>query len=204
MEGDPLRASKDNGMTVGGDGKFRFSVDDVQLQLAEPVLDGRRILDEAGFRPAEDLRSHSTSSPPARAPSAWPSRLISAERAARRSWAFKSDRDIPVQRSTIGATSGGLARSRNRSCGASLLWMAMGLWCWSATARPFELDADAIVQLGKTGTERLRVVELVTVYLNDDVEKKIRERRLQDGRVDPCSGRRSRIRARRPQRAGSA
>lgn len=54
MEDDPLGTSKDNGVTVSDNGKFVISVDDVQLQLAEPVLDGERILNEAGFQPAED------------------------------------------------------------------------------------------------------------------------------------------------------
>ena len=54
MEGDPLSASEDNGVTIGDAGMFVISVNDRPLELAEPVLDGGRILDEAGFRPAED------------------------------------------------------------------------------------------------------------------------------------------------------
>ena len=49
-----MDATNDKGVMIGGDGKFVISVNDVQLQLAEPVLDGRRILEDAGFRPAAD------------------------------------------------------------------------------------------------------------------------------------------------------
>ena len=51
-----MDASKENGGVTGGgsDGKVVISVNDREVQLAESVLDGERILDEAGFLPAED------------------------------------------------------------------------------------------------------------------------------------------------------
>ena len=159
-----MDATNDKGVMVGGDGKFVISVNDVQLQLAEPVLDGRRILEDAGFRPTADHVLIRLLLPGTRSVGL-DERLSFAVTTATRS-ALSRVTAYFGSRSMIGVTSGASPRSRSRSCAASLLCWAMGFWCWSGTARPVELAADDIIELGQTGTERLRVVEFVTVYLN--------------------------------------
>ena len=171
MEGDPLGASKENGGTVGNDGKYVVSVDDVQLELTEPVLNGGRILDEAGFRPAEDYVLIQLLFPGTRSVGLDESVDLRGDgREAFR--AFKSDR---IFRFTIDdrGYEWGVAKITEPELRRIAVVDGDGTLVLVRDGKAIELAADDVIELGETGTERLRVVELVTVTLNNEVEKKI-------------------------------
>ena len=165
-----MDASKNNGVTVGGDGKFVINVDDVQLQLAEPVLEGRRILDEAGFRPAEDYVLIQLLLPGTRSVGLDES-IDLREKGSEVFRAFKSDR---IFRFTIDdrGYEWGVAKITEPELRRIAVVDSNGMLVLERDGKAIELAADDIIELGETGTERLRVVEFVTVYLNN-VEKKI-------------------------------
>ena len=171
MEDDPLGTSKDNGVTVSDNGKFVISVDDVQLQLAEPVLDGERILNEAGFQPAEDYVLIQLLLPGTRSVGLDES-VDLRQKGSRAFRAFKSDRifrftvdDVGYEWGIAKITEPELRRIAVVDDGRTLVLERGG--------KAIELAADGIVELGEAGTEHLRVVELVTVTLDNELEKKI-------------------------------
>ena len=166
-----MDASKDNGVTVGGDGKFVISVDDVQLQLAEPVLDGGRILDKAGFRPAEDYVLIQLLLPGTCSVGLDES-IDLRDDGSEAFRAFKSDR---IFRFTIDdrGYEWGVAKITEPELRRIAVVDDDRTLVLERDGKAIELAADDIVEIGETGTERLRVVELVTVTLNNEVEKKI-------------------------------
>ena len=166
-----MDASNDNGVTVGGDGKFVIKVDDVQLQLAEPVLDGGRILDEAGFRPAEDHVLIQLLLPGTRSVGLDEEVDLRGD-GSDAFRAFKSDR---IFRFTIDdrGYEWGVAKITEPELRRIAVVEGDGTLVLERDGKAIELAADDIIELGQTGTERLRVVKFVTVYLNGDVEKKI-------------------------------
>ena len=166
-----MDASNDNGVTVGGDGKFVISVDDVQLQLAEPVLDGGRILDDAGFRPAEDHVLIQFLLPGTRSVGLDEEVDLRGD-GSDAFRAFKSDR---IFRFTIDdrGYEWGVAKITEPELRRIAVVEGDETLVLERDGKAMELAADDIIELGQTGTERLRVVEFVTVYLNSDVEKKI-------------------------------
>ena len=171
MEGNPLGASKDNGLTVVGDGKFAISVDDVQLQLAEPVLDGERILNEAGFQPAEDYVLIQLLLPGTRSVGLDES-VDLREKGSRAFRAFKSDRIFRFTVDDVGYEWGGAKITEPELRRIAVVDGDRTL-VQERGGKAIELAADGIVELAETGTEHLRVVELVTVTLDNEVEKKI-------------------------------
>ena len=166
-----MSASKDNSMMVGSDRKFVVSVDDVQLQLADPVLDGRRILDEAGFRPAEDYVLIQLLLPGTRSVGLDES-VDLRQKGSEAFRAFKSDR---IFRFTIDdrGYEWGVAKITEPELRRIAVADDDGTLVLECDGKAIELAADDIVELEKTGTERLRIIELVTVTLNNEVEKKI-------------------------------
>ena len=166
-----MSALKSNDAAGDGDGKFVISVNGIGFQLAQHVLDGRRILDETGFRPAEDhvliqlllpgTRSVGLDEP-----------VELRQKGTEEFWAFKSDR---IFRFTIDGR--GYEWGATKITEPELRHVAVvdddGTLVLEHDGKVIELAPDDIVELGDTGTEHLRIVELVTVYLNDDVEKKI-------------------------------
>ena len=171
MEGNPLGASKDNGLTVVGDRKFAISVDDVQLQLAEPVLDGERILNEAGFQPAEDYVLIQLLLPGTRSVGLDES-VDLREKGSRAFRAFKSDRIFRFTVDDVGYEWGGAKITEPELRRIAVVDGDRTL-VQERGGKAIELAADSIVELAETGTEHLRVVELVTVTLDNEVEKKI-------------------------------
>ena len=166
-----MGASKENGGTVGSDGKYVVSVDDVQLELTEPVLNGGRILDEAGFRPAEDYALIQLLFPGSR--SVGLDESVDLRGAGREAFrAFKSDR---IFRFTIDdrGYEWGVAKIREPELRHIAVVDGDGTLVLVRDGKAIELAAGDVIELGETGTERLRVVELVTVTLNNEVEKKI-------------------------------
>ena len=165
-----MDTSKNNGVTVGGDGKFVINVDDIQLQLAEPVLEGRRILDEAGFRPAEGYVLIQLLLPGTRSVGLDES-IDLREKGSEVFRTFKSDR---IFRFTIDdrGYEWGVAKITEPELRRIAVVDSNGMLVLERDGKAIELAADDIIELGETGTERLRVVEFVTVYLNN-VEKKI-------------------------------
>ena len=171
MEGESLSASKVNDITGDGDGKYVISVNDIDYRLAQPVLDGRRILDATRFRPAEDhvlirlllpgTRSVGLDEP-----------VELRQKGTEEFRAFKSDR---IFRFTIDdrGYEWGVAKIGEPELRRIAVVDADGTLVLERDGKAIELAADDTVELESTGTEHLRVVELVTVYLNDDIEKKI-------------------------------
>ena len=166
-----MSASKDNGVTVGGYGKFVISVNDGQHELAEPVLDGGRILDEAGFRPVEDYVLVQLLFPGTRSVGLDESVDLRGD-GSEAFRAFKSDR---IFRFTIDdrGYEWGVAKITEPELRRIAVVDDDRTLVLECDGKAIELTADDIVELGETGTERLRVVELVTVTLNNEVEKKI-------------------------------
>ena len=166
-----MGASKNNGVTVGNDGKLVISVDEVQLQLTEPVLAGRRILDEAGFRPAEDYVLIQLLLPGTRSVGLDESVDLRAD-GSEAFRAFKSDR---IFRFTVDdrGYEWGVAKITEPELRRIAVVDGNRTLVLERDGKTIELAADDIVELGETGTERLRVVEFVTVTLNNEVERKI-------------------------------
>ena len=164
-----MTVSKNNGMAGDDDGKFLTSVNDVQLQLAEPVLDGGRILAEAGLRPAEDHVLIQLLFPGTRSVGLDESIDLRGEgREVFR--AFKSDR---IFRFTIDdrGYEWGVAKITEPELRRIAVVAGDRTLVLERDGKAIELAADDIVELGETGTEHLRVVEFVTVTLDNEVEK---------------------------------
>lgn len=169
MEGDPVGTSKGNGVRVGGDGEFVISVDDVRLQVSEPVLDGQRILDEAGFRPAEDHVLIQLLLPGTR--SVGLDESVDLRQGSRVFRAFKSDRIFRFTVEDVGYE-WGVAKITEAELRCIAVVGGDPPLVLERGGKAIELAADGIVELGETGTEHVRVVELVTVTLDNEVEKK--------------------------------
>ena len=166
-----MSVSKNNRVTGDNDEKFVISVEDVQLQLTEPVLDGGRILDEAGFRPAEDYVLIQLLLPGTRSVGLDESVDLRGD-GSQAFRAFKSDR---IFRFTIDdrGYEWGVAKITEPEVRRIAAVDGDGTLVLERAGKAVELASDDIVELDETGTERLRVVELVTVTLNNEVEKKI-------------------------------
>ena len=166
-----MDTSKDNGVTGDDDRKFLVSVDDVQLQLAEPMLDGGQILDEAGFRPAEDYVLIQLLLPGTRSVGLDESVEFRGD-GSDTFRAFKSDR---IFRFTVDdrGYEWGVAKITEPELRRIAVVDDDRTLVLDRDGKAFELAADDTVELGEAGTEHLRVVELVTVTLNNEVEKKI-------------------------------
>ena len=166
-----MDASKENnGVTGGGgDGKVVIRVNDREVQLAESVLDGDRILDEAGFRPAEDYVLIQLLLPGTRSVGLDESVEFRAD-GHEAFQAFKSDR---IFRFTVDdrGYEWGVAKITVPELRHIAVVDGDGILVQELDGKAVELAADDIVELGETGTERLRVVELVTVTLDNEVEK---------------------------------
>ena len=166
-----MDASKDNGVTGGDDGKVVISVNDRQLQLAEPVLDGERILDEAGFRPAEDYVLIQLLLPGTRSVGLDESVEFRGD-GSETFRAFKSDR---IFRFTVDdrGYEWGVAKIAEPELRRIAVVDGDGdrTLVLERDGKAIELAADDIIELGETGTEHLRVVEFVTVTLDNEVEK---------------------------------
>ena len=166
-----MSALKDNDVTAGGVRKFMVSVDDVQLQLTDPVLDGRRILDEAGFGTAEDYVLIQLLLPGTRSVGL-DEPVDLRQKASEAFRAFKSDR---IFRFTIDDR--GYEWGAAKIAEPELRQIAVadddGILVLERDGKAVELSAGDIVELEKTGTERLRIIEFVTVTLNNEVEKRI-------------------------------
>ena len=167
-----MTVSKDSGRAGDGDdGKFLISVNDVQLQLDEPVLDGGRILDAAGLRPAEDHVLIQLLFPGTRSVGLDESLDLRGE-GDEVFRAFKSDR---IFRFTIDdrGYEWGVAKITEPELRHIAVVADDRTLVLERVGTTIELVADATVELAETGTEHLRVVEFVTVTLNNEVEKKI-------------------------------
>ncbi len=171
MEGDPLSATIGNGVTGGSDGKIVISVDDVHLEIAGPVLDGGRILDEARLLPAEDYVLIQLLFPGTR--SVGLDETVDLRQEGSRAFrTFKSDRIFRFTVDDVGYE-WGVAKIPEPELRRIAVVGRDGTLVLARNGKTIELDPGDILELGDTGTERLRVVEVVTVYLNTDIEKKI-------------------------------
>ena len=159
---------KTNGVT---DGKFVISVNNVQLQLLQPVLDGEQILDEAGFRPAADHVLIQLLFPGTR--SVGLDESIDLRREGDEAFrVFKSDR---IFRFTIDERGyeWGVAKITEPELRRIAVVARDRTLVLERAGKIIELAADDTVELAETGTEHLRVVQFVTVTLDSEVEKKI-------------------------------
>ena len=166
-----MSALKGNDVTIGGDRKFMVSVDDVHLQLVEPALDGRRILDEAGFHPVGDYVLIQLLLPGTR--SVGLDEPVDLQQKGSEAFrAFKSDR---IFRFTIDdrGYEWGVAKISEPELRQIAVADDGGTLVLQRNGKTIELAADDIVELEKTGTERLRIIEFVTVILNNEVERRI-------------------------------
>ena len=167
-----MTVSKDSDRASDGpDGKFLISVNDVQLQLDEPVRDGRRILDAARLRPAEDHVLIQLLLPGTRSVGLdEPIDLRGDGDEAFR--AFKSDR---IFRFTIDdrGYEWGVAKITEPELRRIAVVAGDRTLVLERAGKATELAADDTVELAETGTEHMRIVEFVTVTLNDEIEKKI-------------------------------
>ena len=163
--------SKENGVADGGGGKFVITVNGGQFQTDESVWNGGQILEKAGFQPAREHVLIDLLLPGTR--SVGLDEQIDLGLGGSRAFqAFKSDR---IFRFTIDDRSyewgvGKIAEPELRRIAAMDGDETLVL---ERDGKAIDLASDAVVDLGETGTECLRSVRLVTVYLNDDVEKKI-------------------------------
>ncbi len=154
------------------DGEFVIKVNDVESSVAGRVLDGRKILAATGFRPVEDHVLIQLLFPGTR--SVGLDEPVDLSRSPRNVFrAFKSDR---IFRFTVNdrGYEWGAAEISQRELRAVAVVDPDGTLVLEREGDTVPLPADGILKLGDAGTEHLHVVELVTVYLNDDVEKKIR------------------------------
>ena len=163
--------SKDNGMANDSNSKFLITVNDVKFHITEPILDGGQILDEAGFRPAADNVLIQLLLPGTR--SVGLDEPVDLRRKGTEVFrAFKSDR---IFRFTIDdqGYEWGVAKITEPELRQIAVVDGDETLVLELDGKATALAANDIVELGDTGTERLRVVRFVTVYLNDEVEKKI-------------------------------
>ena len=159
---------KTHGVT---DNKFAISVNDVHLQLLQPVLDGEHLLDEAGFRPAADHVLIQLLFPGTR--SVGLDESLDLRRQGDEAFrVFKNDR---IFRFTIdergyewGAAKIGEPELRRIAVVARDQTLVL-----ERAGKTIPLTADDTVELAETGTEHLRVVQFVTVTLDGEAEKKI-------------------------------
>ena len=165
-----MTTSKSN-RVAGGDEKFLISVNDIQLQLVEPVLIGGQILDKAGFQPARDYVLIQLLLPGALSVGL-DEPVDLRQEGAQTFRAFKSDRLFRFTISDKGYE-WGIAKITEPELRRIAVVDGDGILVLERDGKAIDLAADDIVELGDTGTERLRVVMLVTVYLNNEVEKKI-------------------------------
>ena len=171
MEGDPLSTTIGNGVRDGNDGKCVISVDDDQLEIAEPVLDGGRILDRARLRPAEDYVLIQLLLPGTR--SVGLDEAVDLRQEGSRAFrAFKSDRIFRFTVDDVGYE-WGVAKIPEPELRRVAGLDNDGTLVLERDGKTIELAPDDILELGDTGTERLRVLKVVTVYLNTEIEKKI-------------------------------
>ena len=166
-----MTASKGNDVEGGGDGKFLITVNGVEVHSVEAVPDGRWILETAGFRPAEDHVLIQLLLPGTRSVGVDESVDLRAD-GSEAFRAFKNDR---IFRFTINdrGYEWGVAKITEPELRHIAVVDDDGILVLERGGKVTDLAADDIVELGETGTERLRVVELVTVTLNNEVEKKI-------------------------------
>ena len=167
-----MTVSKDSGRAGDGDdGKFLISVNDVQLQLDEPVLDGGRILDAAGLRPAEDHVLIQLLLPGTRSVGLDESIDLRGE-GDEVFRAFKSDR---IFRFTIDdrGYEWGVAKITEPELRHIAVVAGDRTLVLERAGKTIELVAADTVELAESGTEHLRVVEFVTVTLNNETQKTI-------------------------------
>lgn len=156
------------------EGKFAISVNGREVEVDQPVLEGRRLLAATGFRPPEDHVLVRLLYPGTR--SVGLDEPVEFRRNRREEFrAFRSDR---IFRFTI--------KDRGYQWGAAEIsepeLRAIAALDRDATlvlerdGEAITLAADDTLELQDAGTEHLRVIELVTVYLNDDAEKRIPSR----------------------------
>ena len=158
-------------MTADGTQSFPISVNDIQLRLAEPLLDGGRILDEAGCRPAEDHVLIQLLFPGTR--SVGLDEPVDVRPKSNQTFrAFKSDRIFRFTIDDRGYEWGVAKITEPELRGLAVLDADANL-VLERGGEATDLAADAIVELSNAGTERLLVVRLVTVTLNGEIEKKI-------------------------------
>lgn len=161
--------SKNNSVT-GGDGeKVVINVNDVQLQLAEAVLDGGQILAEAGLQPAEDYVLIQLLLPGTRSVGMEES-IELGQKDSEAFRAFKSDR---IFRFTVDERGyeWGVAKITEPELRRIAVVDGDRTLVLVRDGKAIELAADDTIELGEAGTEHLRVVEFVTVTLDNEVEK---------------------------------
>jgi len=157
-----------------GDGKFVITVNGIEFEIDEAVLDGKQILAATGFKPAEDHVLIELLLPGAR--SVGLDEPVELKRRRERTFrAFKSDR---LFRFTI--------NDRGYVWGAAVIpepdlrTIAVvdrdAVLVVERDGKAIKLGHDEVLKLEDAGTEHLRVIEFVTVHLNDDVEKRIPRR----------------------------
>lgn len=169
-----MNAQRRNESMSDGDGKFVISVNGIELEIDEPV-NGRRILAAAGFKPAEDhvlvqLLLPGTRSVGLDEPVDLKRKRYSEFRA------FKSDR---IFRFTIDGRGyvWGSAVITEPDLRVVAVVGGEEVLVLERDGKAVTLADDDVLKLEDAGTEHLRVVELlVTVYLNDDVERRIPRR----------------------------
>ena len=160
-----------DGVTDGSDGKCVISVDDVELKITEPVLDGRQILDEAKLRPTEDYVLIQLLLPGTR--SVGLDEAVDFRQKGNRAFrAFKSDRIFRFTVDNMGYE-WGVAKIPEPELRRIAVVDGDGTLAVERDGKITELAPNDILELGDAGTERLRVVEIVTVYLNSKIEKQI-------------------------------
>ena len=156
---------------VGG-GDFVISVNDVEVKFADPVPDGGQILGEAGFLPAADhvliqLLRHGTRSV------GLDESVDLRQKGAEAFRAFKSDRVFLFTIDGRGYEWGAAKITESELRGIT----AIGddeVFALQRDGKDIPLAAEDIVDLGDSGTEHLHTSKrLVTVYLDDDVQKRI-------------------------------
>ena len=151
---------------------FRIVVNGQEVELADPVPDGRRILDQAGLHPAEDYILIQLLFPGTRSVGLDESVDLH-QKDSQAFQAFKSDR---IFRFTIDdrGYEWGIAKITEPELRHVAGVDDTATLVLERDGKAVELVTDGSVELGKTGTERLRiVVKPVTVTLNNEVEKKI-------------------------------
>ena len=166
-----MTAFKDSHVPNDGDRGFPVAVNDVQFRSAEPVLDGRRILDAGGCRPAEDHVLVQLLFPGTRSVRV----QESVDLRGRGSAAFRAFRSDRVFRFTIDGRGyeWGAARISESDLRRLATVAADRTLVLERGGERIHLEADATIELSEAGTERLRVVSLVSVTLNDEDPKKI-------------------------------
>ena len=157
-----------------GNGKFVISVNGIEFEIVEPVLDGRRILAATGFKPAEDHVLVQLLRPGARSVGL-DERVELKRKCGRVFRAFKSDRIFRFTIDDRGYVWGAAVISEPDLRAIAVVGVEAVLVVERAGKAITLADGD-VLKLEDAGTEHLRVVELVTVHLNDDVEKRIPRR----------------------------